>query len=58
MVPSFCRFLLENLISGAPNKSRGWKMFLKKISGGGRDAYSRPKSRVVDPVLLFLLVLL
>ena len=35
MVPSFCRFLLENLISGAPNKSRGWKMFLKKISGGG-----------------------
>ena len=35
MVPSFCRFLLENLISGAPNKSRGWKMFLSKISGGG-----------------------
>ena len=59
MVPSFCRFLLENLISGAPNKSRGWKMFLKKIRGGGeRDAYSGPKSRVVDPVLLLLLVLL
>ena len=59
MVPSFCRFLLENLISGAPNKSRGWKMFLKKISGGGRrEAYSGPKSRVVDPVLLLLLVLL
>ena len=57
MVPSFCRFLLENLISGAPNKSRGWKMFLKKISGG-RDAYSGPKSRLVDPVLLLLLVLL
>ena len=38
MVPSFCRFLLfllENLISGAPNKSRGWIMFLRKISGGG-----------------------
>ena len=58
MVPSFCRFLLENLISGAPNKSRDWKMFLKKISVGGRDAYSGPKSIVVDPVLLLLLVLL
>ena len=57
MVPRFCRFLLENFISGAPNKSRGWKMFLKKISGG-RDAYSESKSRVVDPVLLLLLVLL
>ena len=57
MVPSFCRFLLENLISGAPNRSSGWKMFLEKISGG-RDAYSGPKSRVVDPVLLLLLVLL
>ena len=53
MVPSFCRFLLENVISGAPNKSRGWKMFLKEISGG-RDAYSGPKSTV----LLLLLVLL
>ena len=61
MVPSFCRFLLENLLNGAPNRSRGWKMFLKKISGGGgrrRDAYSGPKSRVADPVLLLLLVLL
>ena len=57
MVPSFCRIRLENLISGAPNRSRGWKMFLEKISGGG-DAYSGPKSRVVDPVLLLLLVLL
>ena len=57
MVPSSCRFLLENLTSGAPNKSRGWKMFLKKISGE-RDTYSGPKSRVVDPVLLLLSVLL
>ena len=32
-------------------------MFLKKISGG-RDVYFGPKSRVVDPVLLLLLVLL
>ena len=56
MVPSFSRFLLENLISGAPNKSRGWKMFLKKISGG-RDAYSGPKSIVVDPVLLLMVLL-
>ena len=42
MVPSCCRFLLENLISGAPNKSRGWKMFLKKISGG------RGGTRILD----------
>ena len=56
MVPSFCRFLLENLISRAPNKSRGWKMFLEKINGG-RDAYSGSKSRVVDPVLLLLVLL-
>ena len=57
MVPRFCRFLLENLISGALNKSRAWKMFLQKVSGG-RDAYSGPKSRVVEPVLLLLLLLL
>ena len=46
----------ENLISGAPNISRGWKNFFKRINGG--DAYLRPKSRVVDPVLLLLLLLL
>ena len=30
----FCRFLLENLTSGAPTKSRGWKIFVKKDKRG------------------------